>query len=527
MASVSLTLDDAFGARISLKRFSEYCFGFENKWFHERWYDTIQDRDVKSGLIIAPRNSAKSTCWGKVSLIWLLGNNPDLRVLLLGRTSALAKTDMRFIRLNIESNDKVKEVFPYRKINGVVTGLKPSSPWGEDWLTVENNRLDGMPSIYAVGLEGSISGFRADIIIVDDLIDQNNVMTEGQREKVNTFWDSVVVPTLNPGGRIFSVGTRYHAKDFYSRLLNDAMYKDHTFMFPALKLDENGEIVLTPKLGDDMVPLVDEDGVTLMEPISYWPERWPAEDLLKIKERMGSLAFNSQYQCDPSGYAGQLFDPDDLHYYDPTRDLATIWGNLDFVMSVDPNITEDPESDNTAIVTGAVDRKHGTLYILDMYANPLGFVNQVKMLKQYGSKIQVSVGDKKFETEIRISKIGVESVAYQRSLQQSGYLLGLPVVEVKQGNRNKEIRILGIQPHIENGRILFPNPDKVRLPWWEGFYTEYCSFPKGRRDDRLDALEILVSMVSGSFGVSGIPWGPTDDSPRRLMRSMFRGRPAR
>ena len=85
------------------------------------------------------------------------------------------------------------------------------------------------------------------------------------------------------------------------------------------------------------------------------------------------------------------------------------------------------------------------------------------------------------------------------------------MVEVKQGNRNKEIRILGMQPHIENGRVRFPDPDEVKTRWWEDFLIEYSTFPKGRRDDMMDALEILVTMVSGNFGVSGIPWGPGED----------------
>jgi len=496
-------------ARSDLKVFAEYCFGFKNTWFHEEWYNTIQNYEVKSGLIIAPRNSAKSTCWGKVAVLWLLGRNPDLRIVIVSRTSALAKTDMRFVRLNIESNDKVQNVFPFREIDGRVYGLEQSSPWGEDQLTVKNNRKDGVPSVYAVGLGGSISGIRADIIVVDDLIDQNNVMTDNQRNKIDEFWDTVVTPTLNPGGRIFSVGTRYHAKDFYSRLLEDPMYKDNTFMFPAIELDENGEYRL------------DDEGV----PISYWPERWPPGELLRMKERMGTLAFNSQYQCDPSGYAGQLFDPEHIQFYNPKTTLQSIWSNLDFIMAVDPNVTEDPESDNTAIVTAAVDRKRGQLYILDIYAKPLGFVNQVKQLKKHGVMTQVKVGDYDLPSGMRISKIGVEAVAYQRSLQQTGYLMGLPVVEVKQGNRNKEVRILGIQPHFENGRILFPDPDKVKTAWYDKFYEEYCTFPKGRRDDMLDALEILVSMVSSSFGVSGIPWGPGDEAFTRRRNRLEGWRP--
>jgi len=343
-----------------------------------------------------------------------------------------------------------------------------------------------------VGLEGSITGIRADVIIVDDLVDQNNVMTDSQREKVNQFWDTVVMPTLNPDGRIFCVGTRWHAKDFYARLFEDPMYKDHTWMFPALALDEKGDY----KVG--------EDG----KPISYWPERWPVEALLEIKERMGSLAFASQYQCDPSGYAGAIFNPDHLQYYDPTKTLTHIWNNLDFIMAIDPNITDAPESDNTAIVTGAIDRKHGQIYVLDIFAKPLDFTGQLRELQRHGNRIQMNVGNHKYEPEMKISKIGVEATAYQRSLQQSGYLLGLPVVEVKQHNVKKEIRIIRLQPHIESGRIRFPDPSIIKVPWWDAFFEEYFTYPKGRRDDRLDALEMLMSMVSESFGASGIPWGP-------------------
>jgi len=490
--SSSVQFSQARRASTDLAYFSEYCFKLSNEWFHKAWYNTIQDHNIRNGLIIAPRNSAKSTCWGKIAPTWLLGNNPDLRIVIVSRTSTLAQINLAFIKLNIESNDRIHEVFPFREFDGCVYGLKQSNPWGTEQITVKNNRMDGAPSIYAVGLEGSITGIRADVIIIDDLIDQNNVMTDSQRDKVNWFWDNVIIPTLNPDGRIFAVGTRWHAKDFYTRLLEDPTYKDHTFMFPSIELDEKGNY----KVG--------KDG----KYISYWPERWPVEKLLRIKEDMGSLAFNSQYQCDPSGYAGKLFDPEWIHYYNPIQDLTPIWGNLDFVMTVDPNITDAPTSDNTAIITGAVDRKHGNIYVLDMFAKPLDFIDQVKQVQHYGGRTQVGVGGYKYDTEIKISKIGVEATAYQKSLQQTGYLMRLPIVEVKQHNKNKEIRVLGMQPHIENGRVLFPDPDKVKTPWWDDFYEEYCTFPKGRRDDRMDGLEMLVTMVSESFGVSGIPWGP-------------------
>jgi len=340
----------------------------------------------------------------------------------------------------------------------------------------------------------------------------NNVMTDNQRDKVNAFWDSVVMPTLNPDGRILCVGTRYHSKDFYARLLEDETYKTHTWMFPAIKQHKEG-----PQKGEY---LLDADG----KPQSYWPERWSIEALLKMKEDMGSLAFNAQYMCDTSGYAGTVFKLDDLHLYDPAS-LLPIWGDLDFVVGVDPNITDNPDSDNTAIVTAAVDRKRSNIYVLDVYAHPHGFTDQVKLIQKYGGRSRVRVGTVSLDNDIRVGKIGVDSTAYQRSLQQTGYLMGLPVVEVKTGNQKKEVRILGLQPHFENGRIRLPDPEKCHPEWMDKFVEEYASFPKGRRDDMLDALEILVSMSTDSFGVSGVPWGPGDKGyVRRLLVSPPRGR---
>ena len=103
-----------------LKVFAEHCWPqhTKNTWFHKEWYDTMQNRDVKSGLIIAPRNSSKSTSWARIGALWLLGTNPDLRIVIVSRTSNMAQEDMRFIRLQIESNDRVREVFPPRMING-------------------------------------------------------------------------------------------------------------------------------------------------------------------------------------------------------------------------------------------------------------------------------------------------------------------------------------------------------------------------------------------------------------------------
>ncbi len=532
-------------------------------------------------------------------------------------------------------------------------GLEASTPWSDEELTFVNSRFDGEPSVIARGLGGSITGFRADVLIVDDLIDKTNVMTQAQRDKVNEFWDEIVVPTLNPDGRVFIVGcltadtrvsmadgswkyivdcevgdrvvsydsvetveamipqgkadvyrlktrnheveatsnhpflcerdgrrefvkledlkrgdyiicnhkadfdayskfdeedmwdhisfgwtkknqkwrktyiqeieyvgkkqvydltvsnthnfianglvvhnTRYHHRDWYARILETPEYQDNLFIFPAFTVDERGREVLDEETG---------------LPISYWPERWPSEALLQRKSEItykdGSLAWSSQYMADPSGYEGRLFKTDwlEMGYYTLDDDFLPKYGNMDYFMSIDPNISEDPKSDNTAICTLAVDRVHKDIYVLDFYARPLDFLDQVRVLNTYASRPQLRVGKDYLPGEQRIAKIGVEAVAYQKSLQRTGYVMGLPVVPVTHTKMDKITRILRLQPHFENLRIKLPHPEVHRTEWWDEFYDEYTTFPRSRRDDLMDSLEVAVETSGVAQVGSGIP----------------------
>ena len=426
----------------------------------------------------------------------MLGRDPDLKILLLSRAAERAESNLRFIKQNIESNPMIQRVFP---------GLEQWEPWSNDKISVRNSRRDGECSVLAKGLGGQITGIRADVLIVDDLIDKKNVMTDTQRMKVHEFWDEHVIPTLNPDGRIIIVGTRYHNKDFYTRILETPSYRDNVFTFPAFKVDEEGKVIYVDPHGERTT---EEKGL----PISYWPERWSPQRLLEVKADVtyndGNIAWATQYMCDPSGYEGRMFKEEDLAYY-RYIDLMPKLPNLTYYMSVDPNISEDPKSDNTAIVTIAVDRKTKEVYVLDIFAKPLGFTEQGEMLQMYGNRVQLRVGSEHLPGEQRIHKIAIESVAYQKALFATGFTQGLPVAEVSHTKTAKVTRVLRIQPHIQNGRIKFPDPEESKgVTWWNLFLEEYLTFPRGRRDDMMDALEMAIDVAGLIGGGSRMAYGP-------------------
>ena len=83
------------------------------------------------------------------------------------------------------------------------------------------------------------------------------------------------------------------------------------------------------------------------------------------------------------------------------------------------------------------------------------------------------------------------------------------MMEIKQ-KQTKVERILGLQPHFENGRIRFPDPDKIRVNWWDKFEAEYLSYPKGKYKDLMDALEIVFTTadVIREPGGANFAFGP-------------------
>lgn len=82
-----------------------------------------------------------------------------------------------------------------------------------------------------------------------------------------------------------------------------------------------------------------------------------------------------------------------------------------------------------------------------------------------------------------------------------------------------------IQPHVENGRIKFPDPELYpECRWYAPFLDEYLSFPRGRRDDRMDALEIAISVADLTSSGSSIPFGPGGEEYSWRTLSPVKGR---
>lgn len=337
----------------------------------------------------------------------------------------------------------------YIELFGDLKPAHPGSPgkWAQNEIIVNRTRILKDPSITALGVEQATIGRRADEVICDDIVDEDWASSEVLRERLRTWFKKELLPRLEPEGRLVAVGTRWHFADLYAELLKEDIYQ---------------KIVC---------PAVTESNQVL------WPERWPLERLLQIKNEIGSIMWAAQYLCNPTPMEGTVFKAEWLHYWHPTDESVNqrIYKlppreKLHVFQGWDLAISEDPSADWTVCVTLGI-AQEGAVYVLDVDRNHLDFPAQVSRVKALADAWHPET-------------IAIESNAYQRALPQWLRRGLLPVIQVKQ-TTDKIQRLTGLGPYFENGTI------RVNISR-EDLILEYLQFPKGEHDDILDALNLAL-----------------------------------
>lgn len=433
------------------------------RFFHNEIADILQS-NMPRVHIEAPREHAKTTLVSVKYPLFELGRNPNMRILICSRTAMLAQHVLRECKQNIEMNDKLKAVFPR---------LQQSLPWSEKGFIVKRPLIDKALSMRGVGLHGSLTGDRADMILLDDPFDENETRSTTQREKIVEFIEKIVIPLLSPTGKMVAIGTRWHYADYWGNLLEKRIEKGGMYYVKVYQAINH----VDPQ--DDNSPTYE-----------LWPKVWDDVALQRRHAEIGTIRFNCLYQNDPRGMEGLTLKDKWLHYYRP--DDIIKFPQLQIFIGVDPAISENPESDNTALVAVAFIPDYREIWLLDIFADHLDFPAQIAKIREWSLRTNWPGLPDKWQR--RPLKIGIESVAYQKVLHRTTYLMGMPVVEVKV-THSKEDRMISLSPHFENGRIKLPDPAYVHTPWLPDFLSEYREFPRGRREDRLDGLDIAFSLV--------------------------------
>ena len=430
---------------------------------------THGEEDLKT-LQLCPRGHGKSTIGNVDYTITKLLRNPNIRILICSKTQTQGEAFLKEARSHFEANEDLIRIF------GDLKGDK----WSDKEFNLSSRTIIKKEcNVSALGASGQVVSKHYDIIICDDLVSFENARTQGQRQKLKEWFYSSLEPTLEPGGIMKIIGTRYHPNDLYQEFIDLGSY--NVCIQKALNTYTETEFGSWKQRG--LLPADIKEG----DEFPLW-QYFGMEDLLERKRASGSIIFGMQFQNTTDLAKGNIFKNEYLRYYD--RYTMRADGKVDVYyrneetgdeikktcrvfMGVDLAISQSSSADYFVIcVVGRSD--DNCYYVLDYFYDRLSFDQQQNKIIQYG--------EIKFNG---VERIGVESVAYQQAMcQELRRNTNLPVVNIKT-TKDKITRAMRLSAKFECGQVYLRENMHYMI-------DNLLLFPEVEHDDIVDALDFAI-----------------------------------
>lgn len=265
-------------------------------------------------LIITPPQVGKSTLVAEWGPFWWLANRPGDDIVIASYGADLAEDRSKGVR---------RHIVEYGADFDLATA--PGSEAVHDWRTTTGGHLR------AVGVGGGLSGFPANLIIIDDPhADRAQAESEPRRKAVHDWWSSTASKRLQPDmGAVIIIMTRWHPDDLAGRRLKEEGRRDEGGRWQVVHLPALAD----PKFGVD--PLGRAPGEPLTHPKIRTRDR---ERLLEWWHdmRRSSIVrdWHSLGQGDPQPIKGALVTAGLL---ESIRDGVTVVAPQKIGVGVDPS----------------------------------------------------------------------------------------------------------------------------------------------------------------------------------------------
>jgi predicted phage terminase large subunit-like protein len=404
-----------------------------------------KDHDL---IINIPPGTSKSTIATIMAPAWAWAIDPTLRVLTVSYSASLS-TDHALKSRDIIRSEK------YRAYFGEIQMRKD-----QDNKTHYKNTAGG--ERYATSVTGTITGFHAHVIIVDDPLNPKEAASEADRLTANSFMD-------------VTLSTRKVSKSITPTIL--VMQRLHQKDCTGNWLEKEGKIIkhicLPGELSKDVKPLELKERYTngLLDAV-----RLNEKDLKELKVNLGSYGYAGQIMQIPAPDGGGIWKkwlnvmPD--NEFPKDSDLKELGSDWDLAY------TEKETNSASAYITAGKLEKNA--YITD-----LGFIwAEFPQLIEYMKK--------------RVFPHYIEAKASGKSAQQTLRRMGIPAIEVNVKGGDKIGRANVATPFAEAGMVFIKQSlvDKLYHDSKQGILM----FPNGEHDDLQDALVQSINRLLGKDG---------------------------
>ena len=442
-------------------------------------------------LSLPPRHSKTFTITETLPS-WFLGKNPTGNVIICGYEGTFAEG---FSRRNRDKfNRYAKDVFRVEE-NPNIQGVA-------QWETAAGGRCR------AAGLKGGITGFGAELFIIDDPI-KNQEMAESETvlSKIHDEMGPSVQSRIHPGGKLIVIQTRWVENDVIGYIQSN--WSDYVWAdinLPCECEDEAtdplhrrlGDSLMGEHMGDfDLPQRIRNDNI------------WLRSKKLLVCAGEGERVWNALYQGHPSAQNGNLFRDSWWKRYcrrigGETEDGGT-YSRIDIAdmeytcLSVDATFKKTETSDRVAITLWGLSQKNAYLYKL--INKRMGFTETVERIKrlceEYPGIDQLIIEDKANGSAI------IDTLKYTD---------GIPPIVAVNPLGGKYSRAQAVSPFIAGGSVYIPvdfteserreiEDDNHIETGYGRFLYQMSHFPFAKNDDMVDsmsqALSRLIKIVTG------------------------------
>lgn len=422
---------------------------FLRSWHHDAICEHLEGvtaGEIQRLIINVPPGCTKSFIVSVYWPAWTWTHSPERQFLCASYSGELSTRDTRRSRTVLQSPW-------YQRRWGDVFSFSGD----QNRKTRFDNDRAGFRIATSVG--GSVTGERADVLILDDPHKTEEELSEARRATDLGWLDSTWSTRHNDERTSADVVVmqRLHEEDATGHLLEQ--WEDVVHLRLPMEYEPEAACVTDTGFGDPR----EEPGELLH------PERFDRESVARLKRRLGSYGSAGQLQQDPAPTEGGILKK---HWWRFHRFEMPEFDQL--IQSWDMAFKGTDTSD---YVVGQVWGRIGAdKYLLDQVRRQMEFTDACRAV--------VRLTEKWPKATLKLVEDKANGPAVMSVLKQT--VGGL--VPYDPGERDKPARYRAVSPQIEAGNVYLPHPDISGYEWVEAFVEECARAPRGSHDDQADAM---------------------------------------
>lgn len=441
--------------------------------------EKVEQGESYYAIVMCPPQHWKSTTCAQRYPVWHLGRNPEHTIRQVSYSAAVAVRNSRAAR-GLTRQPIAREAFGLE--------LDPERQAVADWGVV------GGGGMLAAGFGGSITGYPADVVIIDDYC-KNRQEAESLRAR-DAVWESFLSDVWTrraPAHAVIIMATPWHQDDLIGRILRE-MEKDKGF----------------PRFDVLRYPAWTEDYGWLFTQ-RFKPEFYEATQIA-----LGKYVWQALYMCDPQPREGNVFQVEQIHYHDAFPDgLAYVrfWdpASGDERTSSDPSYTVGTK---LALTADPDDNRIRHLWVADVCRGRWEAPERDRVVLRTADRDGPGV------------RVGVEAVGPYKDTAAWIKKLLKGVARVRGHKVQGDLMVRGetIEPIFEAAHV-----HVLRSSWNDAWVDEFRGFPTASHDDQVASVIGGVEMVRDK---PLVVFGPLDEyadadeekGPRPGWRDVDQGR---